>query len=125
MADLSNLVQKAFYLGVGIASYTAEKAGMTLQELKTQAQKVADDMVARGEMNAEEAKKYVDDLIQQAQQSNPNPTDKTPSKEPRLIEIVAEEDEGSNTSSKHENLDDLKQQVESLQEELERLKRQG
>lgn len=125
MADLSNLVQKAFYLGVGIASYTAEKAGMTLQELKTQAQKVADDMVARGEMNAEEAKKYVDDLIQQAQQSNSNPTDKTRSKEPRLIEIVAEEDEGSDTSSNPENLDDLKQQVESLQEELERLKRQG
>lgn len=124
MADLSNLVQKAFYLGVGIASYTAEKAGMTLQELKTQAQKVADDMVARGEMNAEEAKKYVDDLIQQAQQSNSNPTDKTRSKEPRLIEIVAEEDEGSDTSSNPENLDDLKQQVESLQEELNRLKRQ-
>ena len=124
MADLSNLVQKAFYLGVGIASYTAEKAGMTLQELKTQAQKVADDMVARGEMNAEEAKKYVDDLIQQAQQSNSNTTDKTRSKEPRLIEIVAEEDEGSDTSSNPENLDDLKQQVESLQEELERLKRQ-
>ena len=124
MADLSNLVQKAFYLGVGIASYTAEKAGMTLQELKTQAQKVADDMVARGEMNAEEAKKYVDDLIQQAQQSNSDKTDNSQSKEPRLIEIVAEEDEEADSSSSPENLDNLKQQVESLQEELERLKRQ-
>ncbi len=124
MADLSNLVQKAFYLGVGLASYTAEKAGMTIQELRTQAQKVADDMVARGEMNAEEAKKYVDDLIQQAQQSNSNKTDKSKSKEPRLIEIVAEEDEEDNSSSSPENLDNLKQQVESLQQELERLKRQ-
>ena len=124
MADLSNLVQKAFYLGVGIASYTAEKAGMTLQELKTQAQKVADDMVARGEMNAEEARKYVDDLIQQAQQSNPNKTDKTQSQEPRLIEIVDEEDNNDTSNSNPEKLNDLKQQVDSLQEELNRLKRQ-
>ncbi len=124
MADLSNLVQKAFYLGVGIASYTAEKAGMTLQELKIQAQKVADDMVARGEMNAEEARKYVDDLIQQAQQSNPNKTDKTQSQEPRLIEIVDEEDNNDTSNSNPEKLNDLKQQVDSLQEELNRLKRQ-
>ncbi len=124
MADLSNLVQKAFYLGVGIASYTAEKAGMTLQELKKQAQQVADDMVARGEMTAEEAKKYVDDMIQQAQQSNSEQTDKSQSKEPRLIEIVEEEDDNDNSAANPEKLDNLKQQVESLQEELERLKRQ-
>ncbi|MGK7940608.1 MAG: phasin family protein [Crocosphaera sp.] len=124
MADLSNLVQKAFYLGVGIASYTAEKAGMTLQELKTQAQKVADEMVARGEMTAEEAKKYVDDMIQQAQQSNSTTTDKSQSKEPRLIEIVEEEDDNHDSSTNPEKLDNLKQQVESLQEELNRLKRQ-
>ena len=124
MADLGNLVQKAFYLGVGIASYAAEKGGTTIQELKTQAQKVADEMVSRGEITAEEAKKYVDDMIQQAQQVNPIETEKNEQKEPRLIEIVSEDDAEKTETSKPENLDNLKQQVESLQEELERLKRQ-
>ncbi|ACB52344.1 unknown [Crocosphaera subtropica ATCC 51142] len=124
MADLSNLVQKAFYLGVGIASYAAEKGGKNLQELRIQAQKVADEMVARGEITAEEARKYVDEMIQQAQQSDPNATDKTKQKEPRLIEIVSEDDEDNTEASNKENLDDLKQQVESLQDELNRLKRQ-
>ena len=116
MADLGNLVQKAFYLGVGIASYAAEKGGTTIQELKSQAQKVADEMVSRGEITAEEAKKYVDDMIQQAQQANPTETEKNEQKEPRLIEIVSEEDEEKTETSKQENLDNLKQQVESLQE---------
>ncbi len=124
MADLGNLVQKAFYLGVGIASYAAEKGGTTIQELKTQAQKVADEMVARGELTAEEAKKYVDDMIQQAQEANSNETKKKEEKEPRLIEIVSDEDEDNTEKSKSENLDDLKHQVESLQEELNRLKRE-
>ena len=124
MADLGNLVQKALYLGVGIASYAAEKGGTTIQELKSQAQKVADEMVSRGEITAEEAKKYVDDMIQQAQQANPTETEKNEQKEPRLIEIVSEEDEEKTETSKQENLDNLKQQVESLQEELDRLKRQ-
>ena len=124
MADLGNLVQKAFYLGVGIASYAAEKGGTTIQELKTQAQKVADEMVSRGEITAEEAKKYVDDMIQQAQQVNPIETEKNEQKEPRLIEIVSEDYAEKTETSKPENLDNLKQQVESLQEELERLKRQ-
>ncbi|MEL4894871.1 phasin family protein [Crocosphaera sp. Alani8] len=123
MADLSNLVQKAFYLGVGIASYAAEKGGTTIQELRVQAQKVADEMVARGEITAEEARKYVDDMIQQAQQSESNEKKKTEQKEPRLIEIVTEEDDNNTDTSKQENLDNLKQQVESLQEELNRLKR--
>ena len=105
MADLGNLVQKAFYLGVGIASYAAEKGGTTIQELKSQAQKVADEMVSRGEITAEEAKKYVDDMIQQAQQANPTETEKNEQKEPRLIEIVSEEDEEKTETSKQENLE--------------------
>lgn len=61
MAGFGDLVQKAFYLGVGIASYAGEKAGMTLTELRSQAQKIADEMVARGEMTTEEAKRLVDE----------------------------------------------------------------
>ncbi len=122
--NLRNLVQKAFYLGVGIADYAREKAEINLQELRTQAQKVADEMVSRGEMNVEEAKKYVDDMIQQAQQVNEETKEKNKQKEPRLIEIVSDDDETNSEESKKENLDDLKQQVESLQDELNRLKRQ-
>lgn len=123
MADLNNLVQKAFYLGIGLASYATEKAGMTLQELKAQAQKVADEMVARGEMTAEEARKYVDELVQQAQQTPEDSPQSSQDNEPRLIEIIAEDEEATETS-KPENVDVLRQQVESLQEELRRLKRE-
>ena len=35
MAGFGNLVQKAFYLGVGIASYAGEKAGGALGDLRT------------------------------------------------------------------------------------------
>ncbi|HAC66048.1 MAG TPA: hypothetical protein DCF68_21575 [Cyanothece sp. UBA12306] len=123
MADLGNLVQKAFYLGVGLAAYGVEKAEVGLQELKEKAQKLADEMVARGEMNAEEARKYVDDLIQQAQQ-NPKETPKSSEdKEPRLIEIISEDEEESK-SSPTQDVDQLRQEVESLQEELRRLKRE-
>jgi polyhydroxyalkanoate synthesis regulator phasin len=48
MAGLGDLVQKAFYLGVGIASYAGEKAGGTLKDAKDQAQKIVDELVARG-----------------------------------------------------------------------------
>jgi polyhydroxyalkanoate synthesis regulator phasin len=119
MAGLSDLVKKAVYLGVGIAAYAAEKAEGNLQELKNQAQKLADEMIARGEMTAEEARKYVDDLVKQAQQ----PTDSTPhptaSSEPRRIEIVEEEEDTPSPSK----VDDLRQQVQKLQEELRRLQK--
>lgn len=121
MAGLGDIVQKAFYLGVGLASYATEKAGVTLQELKTQAQKLADEMVERGEMTAEEARKYVDELVQQAQQppvagASGSPT---PPAEPRRIEIIDDED---SSPSEREKVDHLRQQVESLQAELRNLK---
>lgn len=119
MAGLGDIVQKALYLGVGLATYATEKAGITLQELKTQAQKLADELVARGEMTAEEARKYVDDLVQQAQQ----PTSEQPAQhqnaEPRRIEILDEEEK----DAEPQNIDQLRQQVELLQEELRKLNR--
>ncbi|ELR99992.1 phasin family protein [Gloeocapsa sp. PCC 73106] len=117
MAGLGDLVQKAIYLGVGMADYAAERAGVTFQELKIQAQKVADEMVARGEMSVEEARKYVDELVKQAQDPNiseSQSTNQTQPSEPRRIEIVTEE---PNDTEK------LRRQVESLQEELRRLQR--
>ena len=122
MAGLGDMVQKAFYLGVGLASLAKEKAtGLSLTELMSQAQRLADDMVTRGEMTAEEARKYVDDLVQQAQQpTSPEyiPQDNSP-KEPRPIEILDE-----NEDPTAEKTDQLKKQVEALEEELRRLKRQ-
>ena len=122
MADLNSLVQKVFYLGIGLASYANEKARMALTELEEQAQKVADEMVARGEITAEEARKYVDDLVQQAQQKTEDSSQSSSDKEPRLIEIITEEEETAKTS-KPDNINELRDQVDFLQGELRRLKR--
>lgn len=107
MPESENLLQKAFYLGVGMASYAVEKANDTLQELKQQAeklantadfpqqiQKMADEMVSKGKMNAEEARNFVEEMMRQAQQkpSGKNNQDNT-SNQPRTIDIITEEDE--------------------------------
>lgn len=121
---MRDLVQKAFYLGIGLASYAAEKANVNLQELKSQAQKVADEMVLRGEMTAEEARRYVEELVNQAQVSPGETTDSSGPREPRRIEIVFD-DESPQETTKAENppnAEDLRKQVEALQEELRRIR---
>ncbi|MBF2048937.1 MAG: phasin family protein [Leptolyngbya sp. IPPAS B-1204] len=126
MPGFGDIVQKAFYLGVGAASYAAEKAGVTLAELKVQAQKIADEMVARGEMTTEEAKRMVDEMVSRAQQVPPSSETDRPS-EPRRIEILVEDVEETPTpapqpESPQSQVEDLRQQVTKLQEELRRLK---
>ncbi len=122
MAGFEDVLKKAFYLGVGVASYAQEKAGSTFSELKIQAQKLADEMIARGEMSTEEARKFVDDIVAQAQQVTvTGATEQTESKEPRRIEIIDEEEQ-TTQSGADKNKEDLKRQVQSLQEELRRLK---
>ena len=126
MAGLNDIVQKAFYLGVGIASYAGEKAGENLSKLRAQAQKLADEMVERGELTTEEAKKMVDDMVNRAQ----NPSDvtldvaaqPTPT-EPRTIEIT-DDAEPSESSTAHSSTDALKQQVADLEEQLHKLRQQ-
>lgn len=122
MADFSSLVQKAFYLGMGLASYANEKARIALTELEEQAQKVADKMVARGEISAEEARKYVENLVQQAQKKKKDSSQSPSDKEPRLIEIITEEEETAKISQSN-NINELRDKVDLLQEELRRLKR--
>ena len=128
MADFGNLVQKAFYLGVGAASMAAEKAGSTIQDLREQAQDVADEMVQKGEMNAEEAKKFVNDMVEKAQNKVPSAAkSKSDSsadqpKEPRRIEILDEEEEPAEDNSKAKEAADLRRQLEELQQELKDLK---
>jgi polyhydroxyalkanoate synthesis regulator phasin len=119
---LENIVKQAFYLGVGIASSAPERVRDTLIKVKSQAQQLADEMIARGEMNVEEARKFVDDIVRQAQQDVVQPTqEETTSKEPRVIEIISEEEP---ETKKPDKVEDLKQQVASLQEELRRLQRE-
>ncbi len=100
MPGFGDIVQKAFYLGVGLASYAGEKAGGKLAELRSQVQKLADEMVAKGEMNTEEARRFVEDMMKQAQQppASESATDKTPPTEPRRIEILQEDEEPTTKS---------------------------
>lgn len=134
MAGFGDLVQKAFYLGVGLASYAGEKAGSTLADLRVQAQKLADEMVARGEISTEEARRMVEEMMNRAQQ----PVEGEPEKpaEPRRIEILTDDEEPTQSASQpaaessatsgqspsQSTADDLRQQVAKLQEELRRLK---
>ena len=132
MANFEDIAKKAFYMGIGFASYAQEKANDTVKDFKVQAQKLADEMTERGEMNAEEARKFVDELIEQAKQGNINiPQSSSEEKrEPRRIEIVDEEETAGATNSEKEVPSetapesdvDLRQQVQNLQEELRRLK---
>jgi polyhydroxyalkanoate synthesis regulator phasin len=48
MAGLGDIVQKAFYLGIGLAAAAGEQAGEKMSVLRVQAQKLADEMVAKG-----------------------------------------------------------------------------
>ncbi|MBD2597180.1 phasin family protein [Nostoc spongiaeforme FACHB-130] len=126
MPGFGDIVQKAFYLGVGLASYAGEKAGGKVAELRSQVQKLADEMVARGEMNTEEARRFVEDMMKQAQQPQTptaDPTEKTTPSEPRRIEILEEDEEPTVKETSTENVDDLRSQVLKLQEELKRLQR--
>jgi polyhydroxyalkanoate synthesis regulator phasin len=121
MNPFENIAKKAFYLGVGLANFAAEQASEKLQELKVQGQKLADEMVARGEMTTEEARKFVDDLVKQAQTPTVEASSKNEeNKQPRPIEIIDEEDEVYQNQDE-KKVDQLRQQVESLQEELRRL----
>ena len=121
VAKFEDIAKKAFYLCVGFASYAQEKATDTVKDLRVQAQKLAEEMIQRGEMNAEEARKFVDDLVEQAQQESVGEA-KPDSREPRKIEIV-DEDEATTQTQQNKN-QDLRQQVQSLQEELRRLRKE-
>ena len=133
---LSDLVQKAVYLGIGVAAYAGEKAGTKLNELPAQLQKLADEFVDRGEMTAEEAKRFVDDLIQKAQKeadtqqsNNPATSSNTSPTSPRRIEIdddatsKAPEPETPPTKAPTDPVTNMRRQIDDLQAELRRLRK--
>lgn len=143
---LGDLVQKAVYLGIGVASYAGEKAGDTLNELREQMQKMADEMVERGEMTAEEAKKFVDDTVRKAQQPGAGSSKPPEAAAPKTIEITDESDDAPSNSATNAtpdtpkndpvtidpqpvgagddiDIDTMRRQVQELQEELRRLRK--
>jgi polyhydroxyalkanoate synthesis regulator phasin len=137
MNPFSNIVQKAFYLGMGLASVAGEKAGSTLNELRSQATKLAEELVERGEMSTDEAKKFVDDLIRQSQQKQEQIKTKDDFSAPRSINIDDEPDSeqtGAKQSDAHkksdptknstansDDLDALRAKVQQLQSELRKI----
>jgi len=123
MAGFGDILQKAVYLGVGLASYAGEKAGDTLTELRQQAQRLADEMVTRGEMTADEARRFVDDMIGRAQESVEPTAEEQKPQEPRKIEIL-DDDAPQSSAADASNVDALRQQMQALQDELNRLKQQ-
>ncbi|AFZ03427.1 phasin family protein [Calothrix sp. PCC 6303] len=126
MPGFGDIVQKAFYLGVGLASYAGEKATGRISELRSQVQKLADEMVARGEMSTEEARRLVEEMMKQAQQQQPpiNETKNSSPSEPRRIEILEEDEPASSTkSTPTDDVDGLRDQVKRMQEELRRLQK--
>ncbi|BAZ37364.1 hypothetical protein NIES4101_32850 [Calothrix sp. NIES-4101] len=126
MPGFGDLVQKAFYLGVGLASYAGEKAGSKLSEMRSQVQKLADEMVARGEMSTEEARRLVEEMMKQAQQQQVSEAESnsenqaSTSSEPRRIEILDDE-QSSSPEVPNDEVDKLRDKVKQMQEELRRL----
>ncbi len=124
MNPIGNLVQKAFYLGVGLVSAGTEKAGATLSELRQQAAKLAEELVARGEMTTEEAKRFVDDLVQQAQIKTPVQAAPESNRRsgPQEIEIdFAEGDASPPQDPLPDEVAAMEAKIAALKEELRRL----
>lgn len=119
MAGFGDLVQKAFYLGVGAASYAGEKAGGTLKELREQTKSVVNELVERGELTADEAPQLFNKMMQQAQESATTVTDTPPEEQPRRIEILDDTEAAAETRE----AEVLRRQVESMRQQLEDLKR--
>lgn len=125
MASLSDVMKKALYLGVGIASYTGSKAANTVAELRGKVKDLAEDLIRQGEMTreevrtlmedllkqgemtTEEARRMVEDIIAQAQQTveaeladrQAKADHKEEKREPRPIEIDTEDDEANSPAA--------------------------
>jgi polyhydroxyalkanoate synthesis regulator phasin len=119
MPDFGNMVQKALYL----ATYAGEKAGETFADLPNKLQQLADEMVARGEMSTEEARRAVESLLQQSEQGNADQSGDRAASEPRRIDILDAEITSETPDRLDEaDIDRMRAQVEQLQAELRRLR---
>lgn len=123
MTGFGNLVQKAFYLGIGAASYAGEKATNTFKDLQGQAQKIVNELVERGELTAEEGQQLFNKMMQQAQAPVENVAESPRPAEPRRIEILDADEETPSPES--QEAEALREQVDALREKLEDLKRKS
>ncbi|MDX2272676.1 MAG: hypothetical protein NW237_12135 [Cyanobacteriota bacterium] len=130
---LTSFAQKALYLGMGIASLAADKAtslAAQLGGLRKQAQGLVDELVERGAMSAEEARAYMDNLLAQAP-AKPNQqtaNDKASANGPRKITIDDMGDGDPDPEATALALTEaahLRQKIDQLQAELNRIKKQG
>ena len=119
MTGFSNLVKKAFYLGVGVASYAGEKMGGSFAELKSQAQKIVDELVERGELTTEEAQKMMNDMVERAEAAGARAQGSSAADGPKEIKILDERDA---MTAEERQAQALRQEVASLREELKKLK---
>ncbi|WP_404786226.1 hypothetical protein [Altericista sp. CCNU0014] len=92
MENLTDTLKKAFYLGVGLASYAGEQVG----DIQGKAQSLADDLIRRGEDTTEEASKFFNTWVAPAQSDAESPTD---ADKPQKIEILSIEDVDSDGDS--------------------------
>jgi polyhydroxyalkanoate synthesis regulator phasin len=120
MAGFGDLVKKAFYLGVGVASYAGERAGITLKDLRAQTQTIVDELVARGEITAEEAQRLVNEMVNRAQDTTSASNTSETSTQPRRIEILDDDDGALTTDADQTSA--LRQQVAELRRELDALR---
>ncbi len=102
-----NILQKAFYFGVGLISLVGEKTTGTLDQLRQQTVKLAEELVKRGELTTDEARRFVDEVMEQAK---PKPQSEKPPV-PRPIEILESDSEDA-------EIQRLKDTVKQLQNEL-------
>ena len=107
MNQFNHFLKKAVYLGVGLASYAGEEMSDRLAELAQDAQKKADEWVKRGEMTTEEARRFVNQVLDDAKEqvesvredlgSRPSPVmDKkanSSKREPQTIDISFESED--------------------------------
>ncbi len=114
MADFTDLVKKAFYLGVGAVSYAGEQANDQLAGLQKRAQELADEMIRRGEMTTEESRQWLESLSNQGQTPTSQPPKDSYSGQPQVIDVQVEDEPD-------ESANDLHQQVQDLQDEFRRL----
>ncbi|PZO42925.1 MAG: hypothetical protein DCF17_07410 [Shackletoniella antarctica] len=121
MAGFGDLVKKAFYLGVGVASYAGEKAGDTLKDFREQTQGIVNELVARGEITAEEAQRLVNEMVNRAQDTATSAGENLP--QPRPIEIL--DDDVSIVSPAEAQTVALREQVAALRQELDTLKQKS
>ncbi len=82
MDNLTDSLKKAFYLGVGLASYATEQIG----DIQAKAQEAADDLIRRGETTSEEAARLMNTWMPQQTADSAN------ADRPQKIEILSVED---------------------------------